>query len=81
MAGGGFHTVSLVDEISYMNPPSPLISQYYDLDQTLFCNGDKRPHDCGDNCMCTHKVEIPLNSLVEVVVVDEGLCLKIHIHT
>lgn len=55
-----------------MAPPTPLISQYDDIDPNQFCNGDNRPADCGQNCMCTHKVDIPLNAIVEVVLVDEG---------
>lgn len=64
--------ISLIDEISYMAPPAPLISQYDDINPDQFCNGDNRPADCGPNCMCTHKVDIPLNAVVEVVMVDEG---------
>lgn len=60
-----------------MAPPAPLISQYDDIDPSQFCNGDNRPPDCGQNCMCTHKVDIPLNAIVEVVLVDEGLYYKI----
>lgn len=55
-----------------MSPPAPLLSQYDDISPDQFCNGDNRPADCGPNCMCTHKVDIPLNAVVEVVLVDEG---------
>lgn len=55
-----------------MSPPAPLISQYDDINPEQFCNGDNRPENCGENCMCTHKIDIPLNSVVEVVLVDEG---------
>jgi hypothetical protein len=55
-----------------MSPPTPLISQYDDINPEQFCNGDNRPPNCGPNCMCTHKVDIPLNAVVEVVLVDEG---------
>ena len=64
--------ISLVDEISFTFPPSPPISQYDDIPPEQFCNGDNRPADCGENCECTHKIDIPLNAIVEVVVVDEG---------
>lgn len=72
VAPSGDHVISLIDEISYMAPPTPLISQYDDINPDQFCNGDNRPADCGQNCMCTHKVDIPLNAVVEVVLVDEG---------
>lgn len=55
-----------------MAPPAPLISQYDDINPEQFCNGDNRPANCGQNCMCTHKIDIPLNAVVEVVLVDEG---------
>lgn len=73
VAPGGDHVISLIDEISYMAPPAPLISQYDDINPEQFCNGDNRPANCGQNCMCTHKVDIPLNAVVEVVLVDEGM--------
>jgi hypothetical protein len=62
----------LIDEISYLSASAPLLSQYDDINPEQFCNGDNRPADCGANCMCTHKVDIPLNAIVEVVLVDEG---------
>lgn len=62
-----------------MAPPAPLISQYDDINPEQFCNGDNRPPNCGQNCMCTHKVDIPLNSVVEVVLVDEGKIRLIYI--
>nr|CAD7194518.1 unnamed protein product [Timema douglasi] len=65
------HVISLVDEISFVFPPSPPISQINDIPPEQFCNGDNRPADCGTNCMCTHKVDIPLNAVVEIVLVDE----------
>lgn len=72
VAPQGDHVISLIDEISYMAPPAPLLSQYDDINPEQFCNGDNRPANCGQNCMCTHKVDIPLNAIVEIVLVDEG---------
>lgn len=74
----------MVDEISYVSPPAPILSQYDDIDPAQFCNGDNRPPDCGPNCMCTHKVDIPMNAIVEVVLVDEvqqdNLSHPFHLH-
>lgn len=72
VAPGGDHLISLIDEISYVSAPSPMLSQMEDIPPEQFCNGDNRPPDCGMNCMCTHTVDIPLNAIVEVVLVDEG---------
>ncbi|XP_063697893.1 uncharacterized protein LOC134828837 [Culicoides brevitarsis] len=84
VAPTGDHVISLIDEISYLSPPAPLLSQYDDIDPEQFCNGDNRPADCGANCMCTHKVDIPLNAIVEVVLVDEvqqpNLSHPFHLH-
>ncbi|XP_026474637.1 laccase isoform X1 [Ctenocephalides felis] len=84
VAPTGDHVLSLVDEISYMSPSAPLLSQYDDINPEQFCNGDNRPANCGDNCMCTHKVDIPLNAIVEVVLVDEvqqpNLSHPFHLH-
>lgn len=71
-ATGGDHVISLIDEISFTFPSSPPLSQIDDIDQDVFCNGDNRPPNCGQNCMCTHMVDIPYNAIVEVVLVDEG---------
>ncbi|KAI8037671.1 hypothetical protein M5D96_009476, partial [Drosophila gunungcola] len=71
VAPTGDHVISLIDEISYLSAPAPLTSQYNDINPEQFCNGDNRPADCGPNCMCTHKIDIPLNAIVEVVLVDE----------
>lgn len=75
VAPGGDHVISLIDEISYVSPPAPPLSQIDDIPPEQFCNGDNRPANCGQNCMCTHTVDIPLNAIVEVVLVDEGMLL------
>ncbi|KAK6625519.1 hypothetical protein RUM43_005818 [Polyplax serrata] len=84
VAPTGDHVISLVDEISYVAPPAPPLSQIDDIPPEQFCNGDNRPPDCGQNCMCTHKVDIPLNAIVEVVLVDEvqqpNLSHPFHLH-
>ncbi|KAL7303457.1 hypothetical protein TKK_0004639 [Trichogramma kaykai] len=84
VAPTGDHVISLVDEISFTFPPSPPLSQIQDIPPEQFCNGDNRPADCGANCMCTHKVDVPLNAVVEVVLVDEvqqpNLSHPFHLH-
>lgn len=72
VAPTGDHVISLIDEISYLSAPAPLLSQYDDINPEQFCNGDNRPADCGANCMCTHKIDIPRDAIVEIVLVDEG---------
>ncbi|XP_018575086.1 laccase-7-like, partial [Anoplophora glabripennis] len=83
-ATGGDHVLSLVDEISFKFPPAPPLSQLHELNQDMFCNGDNRPANCGQDCQCTHMVDIPLNAIVEVVLVDEvqspNLSHPFHLH-
>jgi hypothetical protein len=71
VAFDGDHLLSLIDEVSHTSPASPLLSQYYDTNPNEFCNGDKRPTNCDINCKCIHKVDIPLNAVVEIVLIDE----------
>uniref|UniRef100_A0A8D8VVX2 Laccase-5 n=1 Tax=Cacopsylla melanoneura TaxID=428564 RepID=A0A8D8VVX2_9HEMI len=84
VAPGGAHVISLIDEISHINPPSPMLSQIDDIPPEMFCNGDNKPANCGQNCMCVHKVDIPMNAIVEVVLVDEvqqaNLSHPFHLH-
>lgn len=38
VATGGDHLISLIDEISYVSPPSPMLSQMEDIPPEQFCN-------------------------------------------
>ncbi|XP_038215385.1 laccase-2 isoform X1 [Zerene cesonia] len=84
VAPGGDHVLSLVDEISYMAAPAPPLSQMHELPPELFCNGDNRPENCPVDCRCTHMIDVPLNSIVEIVLVDEvqspNLSHPFHLH-
>ncbi|CAH2241202.1 jg3267 [Pararge aegeria aegeria] len=84
VAPTGDHVLSLVDEISYTAPPAPPLSQMHELPPELFCNGDNRPADCTADCRCTHMIDVPLNSIVEIVLVDEvqspNLSHPFHLH-
>lgn len=80
VAPTGDHVISLIDEISYLSPPAPLLSQYDEINPEQFCNGDNRPANCGNNCMCTHKIDIPMNAIVEIVLVDEGMQQHTYTH-
>lgn len=73
VASDGDHLISLIDGISYKSPSAPMISQINDIPPEQFCHGDNLPPNCTSDCTCTHKIDIPLNAIVEVVLVDEGL--------
>lgn len=72
VAPSGDHIVSLVDGISFVMPPAPPLSQPYDIPAEQFCNGDNPPPNCGPDCTCTHTIDVPLNAIVEIVIIDEG---------
>lgn len=61
---------ALINGISYEAPPSPLISQSQDLPEDQFCNIDNLPPGCNGTCSCTHMINIPLNSVVEIIMID-----------
>ncbi|XP_033342197.2 uncharacterized protein LOC117229675 [Megalopta genalis] len=61
----------MIDHIHFVNPPSPPLSQLDDLPEGQFCNAEDLPEGCDtSHCTCTHMVHIPLNSLVEIGLVD-----------
>lgn len=51
----------------------------HELSPELFCNGDNRPANCPVDCRCTHMIDVPLNSIVEIVLVDEGKLKNNHV--
>ncbi|KAF5290996.1 hypothetical protein FQA39_LY14527 [Lamprigera yunnana] len=67
----------LIDNITFLSPPSPLLSQYAYLDPKHFCNGDQNMINCR-TCQCTHVVKIPASAVVELIVVDEVHIDSIH---
>lgn len=69
VAGDGDHLVSLIDEISYKSPSSPMLSQIDDIPPEEFCHGDNRPPNCTVDCSCIHMIDLPLNAIVEIVLV------------
>ncbi|KZC07550.1 Laccase-5, partial [Dufourea novaeangliae] len=64
--------VDTIGNISFEFPPVPPISQLKDLPKDQFCDAENLPQNCNASfCMCTHLVKIPLNAVVEVLLVDE----------
>lgn len=60
---------SLVANISYKNPPAPLISQ---SDGYQFMCGDPFvPSTCTEPCTCTHVYHIQRGAIVDVMIYDE----------
>ncbi|XP_017770698.1 PREDICTED: laccase-1-like [Nicrophorus vespilloides] len=73
-------TAPVVNNISFVFPSTPLNQEYQ---PQIFCNGCNNA--AGPRiCQCTHVVQIPLYSLVELIIVDEGsvfdLSHPFHLH-
>ncbi|KAK9512206.1 hypothetical protein O3M35_000676 [Rhynocoris fuscipes] len=65
--------VPRLNNITFMFPPSPLISQKADLShQDVICTDEVKPNHCYQNsiCECTHIVDIPLHSTVEINLIN-----------
>ncbi|RZF40482.1 hypothetical protein LSTR_LSTR000361 [Laodelphax striatellus] len=65
-----------INNITFMFPSSPLLSQAADLQESnSLCSDAKRPKYCMDEagaCQCVHVIDIPLNSRVELLLIDKG---------
>ncbi|XP_015115407.1 laccase-5 [Diachasma alloeum] len=65
--------VALLQNFSNEFPASPYLTQMRDIPPERICRGDELPKICeGEKpCFCSHLIDIPLNSIVEIVMVDE----------
>ncbi|KAJ4445529.1 hypothetical protein ANN_12209 [Periplaneta americana] len=68
---------SLVNNISYVAPNAPLLTQREDIKSSLICpanhDGTSRcPQGSGGFCECTHLIRIPLGAVTQFVLVDRG---------
>lgn len=65
--------VGAVNRISMMFPSSPLATQLDQLSQVEFCKENSLPARCrrGEVCHCVHRIQVPLNAIVELIIVDE----------
>ncbi|KAL8625054.1 hypothetical protein ACOMHN_012063 [Nucella lapillus] len=63
-----------MNHISLVLPPSPPLSQPWDVPESLYCNADTVRRNCSeDYCECVHRLHVRLGEVVEVVMVDEGV--------
>ncbi|XP_072743934.1 uncharacterized protein [Anoplolepis gracilipes] len=74
-----------IDGISFKFPPSPPLSQPMDIPSNQYCNRTALPKSCNNGvCSCTQKLDIPLNAIVEILLVDEvqatNLSHPFHMH-
>ncbi|XP_069112423.1 uncharacterized protein [Argopecten irradians] len=87
-SGGGHHAHHLftpqINGITFINPPSPPLSQYQRASQ-YFCDENDFLVDCKTQlCECTHRLNVKVGEVVELVLIDEGKHLDnshpMHLH-
>lgn len=71
-----FNTIGAINNISFTFPSVPLLSQYDDIDEKIFCNETAKKHvKCfSDNrfCFCTHRLNAPEFSAIEFIITNAG---------
>lgn len=62
------------NNITFLYPSSPLLTQYYDVPDSILCNSNQRPDTCKDGviCECVHVENVSLGAGVELVLIDQG---------
>ncbi|XP_020300283.1 laccase-5-like isoform X2 [Pseudomyrmex gracilis] len=65
----GSHLDSLMANISYQDPPAPLISQNDGYE--YICGNEATPTTCTEPCTCTIVYNIPLYAIVDVMTYDK----------
>lgn len=65
--------VGAINNISFVFPPFSPLTQPEHLNDNLFCDEANIPERCEGKriCPCVHRLKVKLNSIVELVVVDE----------
>ncbi|KAK4310942.1 hypothetical protein Pmani_017529 [Petrolisthes manimaculis] len=62
-----------INHITLKLPPAPPLSQPTDVDPSMYCNSTAT-NGCNDEfCYCPHMLNVQKDSLVEVILVDEGV--------
>lgn len=73
-----------LNHISFKSPAMPLLSQRNEIDESLFCNETAIKNCTYDYCECPHVLQVPLNAIVEMILVDEGVAYDanhpLHLH-
>ncbi|EFN74336.1 Laccase-4 [Camponotus floridanus] len=72
------HVASVVNDIIFQLPSSPLLSQFRDIPPNTICNDTHKPDNCGNICSCTHVIELPYNGIIELIVIDETKVPELH---
>ena len=64
--------IGAINNISVTFPASPPLTQFKDIDESEFCDSNKKPKHCEGKslCPCIHVLKVKKNSIVEIIVVD-----------
>jgi hypothetical protein len=65
--------VAAINNFSFTFPSFSPLTQPEQVKDSAFCDEENIPESCADNeiCHCTHRLKVKLNSIVELIVVDE----------
>ncbi|XP_063699608.1 uncharacterized protein LOC134830148 [Culicoides brevitarsis] len=71
-----------MNNISFAWPTFSLMTQPKEIDENMFCDENRQPKSCEDRtlCHCIHRKKIPLNSVVEFVLIDENRVISTMSH-
>ncbi|CAK9302784.1 unnamed protein product [Gordionus sp. m RMFG-2023] len=76
--GNGFPNIN---NISFAQPSSPLLTQFHDVPKEDFCTIEDRPECSRQFCQCINMYRIKLGSVVEFILIDEGNNGRYDIHS
>lgn len=67
--------VGAINNISFEFPHFCPLAQPEEVNDSIFCDENSIPESCKNQqiCPCVHRLKVKLNSIVELVVVDETL--------
>nr|BBH63274.1 multicopper oxidase [Nephotettix cincticeps] len=69
VAPSGAHIAGQMNNMSYASPPSPLLTQLFDIPSDMFCQNADCSRDGSEVCDCTNVIRVPLDSVVEFMLV------------
>lgn len=71
----GAPLIGNINNITFNFPPFPPLTQPEDVREEMFCDEMNLPERCNGKaiCPCIHRLKVALNSIVELVVIDESL--------
>ncbi|CAH1400299.1 unnamed protein product [Nezara viridula] len=80
----GRRVKSLINNVSFAFPPSPMISQFNDIPQSSFCSSECYSQNIQKACSCTNFYNLPYNTIVNMIIYDfgdiDGFAHPFHLH-